>query len=176
MPARNPPKPKRHPYIRTARDVGFLQLCRDFYTRPSGARSGIVGGLFTLFGALALWKLATSAGLVAIFLVVLAIALAVGMTPLYEAARARAALERGRFTRARVNALETISSGRITLDALTNGWAEGTRLVDLDDSQFEDAFATDAPWAPDLRPGSVTWVVIDDRQRRVLLDAGLAEG
>jgi hypothetical protein len=156
-----------------ASHASFTALVRDFYTRQSGFRNLVLGVFFTLFGAISLWRLADSAGLTMIFLIVLLVGLAAGLAPFYNALRAKAALQRGRIVRARVTSLRTGGPSRTTLDAFENGSAEGTRMVDLDGSQFEDQFSTDAPWAPDLAPGSMMHVVISDRRPEVLLEVGV---
>jgi hypothetical protein len=128
----------------------------------------------TLFSVFALVTIASSPGLYVIFVAVLLVGLTAELSPLYNALRAKIALNRGRPAVARVRSLNNVTTSHLTLDALQNGFVEGTRLLELGGSQVEEKFATDAPWARELAPGSLMQVVIDDLRSEVVLELGLA--
>jgi hypothetical protein len=164
----------RRPWTRLDGDPSFLALCRDFYTRSSGQRSTFVGTLFVGFGTLARWKYASTSTTIAL---INALVVLVGLGSLlaapYQALRVKIAFKRGRPALAEVISLNDITRSRVTLDALTNGWTEGVRVVQTTPVPFNDDFATDEPGARDIKPGSMMRVLVHAQRPEVLVELGL---
>jgi hypothetical protein len=147
-------------------------LCWDFYARQSGSRDGVTGIAILVLGSLGLWKyrdLAASP----IFGAMVVGGLAIGLRPTFDALRVKLAFRHGRPALAEVISLNDITNSRVTLQGLTNGWAEGVRLVQTDTLEFEDRFATDEPGSRALKPGSVMRVLVDTRRPDVLVELGV---
>jgi hypothetical protein len=166
----------RRPYVRvTAVEPSFAALVKDFLLRPSGLRESGLGAAFIAFGALFLvWYFTSPPQPFLLFLSLAFLLFGAGwlLSPVLRATVAHRALRRGVRTTATVTDIFDSGRSRVTLDALSNGWAEGRRLVFFDGHEFEDRFATDAPGSRELKPGSEMVVLVDPETRRVTLELG----
>ena len=93
--------------------------------------------------------------------------------PLLVAMRIQRAFSTGYRTSARVleaSVTEPRNAGA-TVDSLRYGVAHGRWEVHHPSlSMFVDTFQTDAPWAMEIKPGSVIEVLVDPQRPRVLLE------
>jgi hypothetical protein len=94
-------------------------------------------------------------------------------SPAIRAWRVRHSLQRGEVASAEVIRARWLGP-RLrapTVDAQTNGLMQGTWRVHHDRSgDFDAKFESDAPWAAQLRPGTVGRVLVDPNMPRVLLE------
>jgi hypothetical protein len=70
---------------------------------------------------------------------------------------------------------EPASVSRATLDAMTNGFATGKRVVMHPLGDFENDFESDEEWASSVTKGSIIQVLVAPTERKVLMNTGIKE-